>query len=308
MLDIQELRPISQPSPSHTWSALCADWIGIISLFSLAAWAGRWWMTLPCALLMARYQLALAILMHDGAHGRLFQSPTWNNYVGQILCASPLFFSQQTYRRFHLKHHLDPLVPDDPDISLIGGYPIAMKSFTRKILRDLSGISYFKFIGYFFFKKRQVKQVGQPKRTVSGIEAPRGPQIEGAELIFWHLAINVLMFGLLFWAKAGWYYLWLWMIPMMTVLQILLRIRGIAEHAGYQPNEDQRYNSRTVIHPIQAFFFAPHNVNYHIEHHVYPSVPFHHLPRVHALMNERGSLPTENVYQSYWDVLGDLVR
>ena len=43
------------------------------------------------------------------------------------------------------------IAPDDPDLSLIGGYPISKMSLARKLLRDASGISYFKFIKYFIY-------------------------------------------------------------------------------------------------------------------------------------------------------------
>ena len=34
----------------------------------------------------------------------------------------------------------------------------------------------------------------------------------------------------------------------------------------------------------------PHKVNYHIEHHLYPSVPFYNLPECHREMKSRGLL------------------
>lgn len=91
-------------------------------------------------------------------------------------------------------------------------------------------------------------------------------------------------------------------------LAYLLRIRGIAEHAGYQLGPDQRLNSRTVKSPWQAWLFSPHRVNFHVERHVYPSVPFYALPQVHALMQQRGSLPKENVFKDYVAVVREWVR
>ena len=84
----------------------------------------------------------------------------------------------------------------------------------------------------------------------------------------------------------------------------MLRIRGITEHAGYAPNPDQRLNARTVINPVETFFFAPHGVNYHVEHHVYPSVPHFRLPEVHRLMSERGALPAASVLLRLWKGAG----
>ncbi len=83
----------------------------------------------------------------------------------------------------------------------------------------------------------------------------------------------------------------LWLVSMMTVLQVLLRVRGIAEHAGFERAEDQRLCTRTVVNPVQTFFFAPHRVNFHVEHHLYPSVPAYRLPAVHRAAAGAGRSP-----------------
>ena len=98
------------------------------------------------------------------------------------------------------------------------------------------------------------------------------------------------------------------MLPTVTALQVLLRIRGVAEHAGFEQNADQRQNARTIINPVQTFFFAPNNVNYHIEHHVYPSIPWYHLPKAHRIMKERGALPEKNLYSGYGAMLKEILR
>ena len=308
MLSIEELRELSLPSSSKTLRAIVLDWFFIALLFGLAVRFPHPVTYVFCFILMARQQLALAILMHDGAHGRLFFSPFWNNYVGQYLTASPLVISMRTYRNLHLKHHQNPLAPDDPDINLIGGYPINPQSLKRKLLRDLFGMTYFKFLAYFLMMSRTNKE--SREKTLKKMEVPeavRGPKISTFHFIFSVIFVQTLLFSVLFFFQAPWLYFFLWALPMMTLLQLLLRIRGITEHAGYTPNRDQRYNTRTLINPFQTFFFAPHSVNYHIEHHLYPSVPYANLHKVHALLKERGSLPEANIFYSYRDVLDQLV-
>lgn len=239
--------------------------------------------------------------MHDAAHKRLFTNPNWNDYVSQLLLAAPVFFNVMAYRTFHIKHHKAPLAADDPDISLIGGYPVSRQSFVRKILRDLSGLSYFKFIRYFISRAR-----AERGRAVRSDGKRSGPSALMANIMI--LAVNALLAVILASADALWAYFVLWLLPSLTVLQVLLRIRGITEHAGYEPNADQRLNARTVVNPWQTFFFAPNGVNYHIEHHLYPSVPWYHLASVHKLLLARGVLPAKNCYTSYTQVIRELVR
>jgi fatty acid desaturase len=73
-------------------------------------------------------------------------------------------------------------------------------------------------------------------------------------------------------------------------------MRGIAEHTGLASNE-ARYTrvrneplltTRTIVaHPILRVLVVPYNVSYHLEHHLYPTVPFFRLEALHErLMTE----------------------
>lgn len=322
-----ELKQLSQVSTVKGLWALVSDWLGIVLLFIIAARFPYFLVSIFCGFMMGRQQLGLAIMMHDGAHKRIVKNSLWNEYLGQFFTAAPLFFSMFSYRTLHLKHHRDPLVADDPDLSLTGGYPISKSSFVRKLLRDLTGVSYFKFIRYFIYmarggqNRKKAKLLMQNSPTQNSLTQAHGQIGEslGAQaqvhhekmplwLIFFSMILmNSLIWGSLFLTGHGWLYL-IWIIPMMTILQVLLRIRGVAEHAGYQPSKDQRLNARTVINPVQTYFFAPHRVYYHIEHHLYPSVPFYNLKKVHQLLNDRQSLPTENIFYGYGPVLKQILK
>jgi fatty acid desaturase len=54
---------------------------------------------------------------------------------------------------------------------------------------------------------------------------------------------------------------------------------------------------------------APKNVNFHIEHHFYPSVPFYRLPQLHrTLMSKAEFKDSVHVTRSYLGVLRECVR
>ena len=245
MLNNQELRELSRPDGWRSLWAIFTDWLAIVLLFALAIQFPHFAVWTLAAILIGRYQLALAILMHDAAHKRFFSAVRWNDYVGQFLTAAPLFFSLYSYRTLHLKHHQNPLAADDPDLSLIGGYPISRGSLARKLLRDITGVSYFKFIRYFIHMARRPKP-DQDKQTEAAMAAAVGhpdslpPSAKLSrekppllQIGFSIVLINLIMWFVLYQIGHGWLYLFLWVIPAITVLQVLLRIRGIAEHAGY---------------------------------------------------------------------------
>ena len=113
----------------------------------------------------------------------------------------------------------------------------------------------------------------------------------------------------------GWEYLILWVLPLVTVLQALLRLRAVLEHGAPQepvsalpeaaaappeteppeaaPREPASplWAARTNLAPAWLrWWLFPHHVNYHIEHHLHPSLPHYRLPEAHRLMAARGVL------------------
>jgi fatty acid desaturase len=103
----------------------------------------------------------------------------------------------------------------------------------------------------------------------------------------------------------------LWMLPLLTVLQPILRLRAIMEHGGVtdlsSPLTAARSNRTTggVANVMGRALLFPHHVNYHLEHHLYPAVPHYHLPRLHRLLVEKGALHNAEVrdLRSTWRVI-----
>ena len=87
-----------------------------------------------------------------------------------------------------------------------------------------------------------------------------------------------------------------WLLPMLTVLQPILRLRAICEHGGVTDFSSpltaarSQPHGRRVVNVVGRALLFPHHVNYHLEHHLYPAVPHYHLPRLHRLLVEKGAL------------------
>jgi fatty acid desaturase len=64
----------------------------------------------------------------------------------------------------------------------------------------------------------------------------------------------------------------------------LMVIYGLTQHAGLAENVlDHRLNCRTVsMNRIHRYLYW--NMGYHIEHHMFPLVPYHALPKLHELV------------------------
>ena len=85
-------------------------------------------------LVIAGRQLGLAILMHEGAHGLITNSSKLNNSLSQWVCAFPVWSDTYGYRHYHLAHHRNTQLEDDPDLSLSKPFPVEKKSMLRNCL------------------------------------------------------------------------------------------------------------------------------------------------------------------------------
>lgn len=69
--------------------------------------------------------------------------------------------------------------------------------------------------------------------------------------------------------------------------------------------EDPNVNTRTTYaNWIERMLFAPHNVNYHLEHHMLMGVPCYNLPKTHRLIKERGFYMNGTLASNYLEILG----
>ena len=119
-------------------------WIVIFAAMAVAViWPNPFTVLLAIGIIGCR-QLGLAILMHDAAHGCLHPDIKVNDGVGEWLCGQPMGSSRARYRPYHLKHHKFTQQAEDPDLVLSAPFPTTRASLRRKIIRDLTGQTFFK--------------------------------------------------------------------------------------------------------------------------------------------------------------------
>ena len=66
------------------------------------------------------------------------------------------------------------------------------------------------------------------------------------------------------------------------VLTFFNRLFAVSQHYGTQSvtTPDYLLTTRTVVlDKVSSFLYA--NMNYHIEHHYFPSIPYYNLPKLH---------------------------
>ena len=294
-----EIRPLARRSDLagallvlHCWGVVA----GAIALFAL--WPNALTFLLAVVLIGSR-QLGLAILMHDAAHNALFASRRLNEWVGQWLCARPIGADLPSYRRYHLTHHRYTQTEGDPDLRLSRPFPTTRASLIRKFLRDLTGRTGLKDR---WAQLRMTVQLAWDRDAMEGAEMA---QTFKADDLRPALAVNAVLFGVMWAAGAWWWWLAFWLLPLLTWFQLVVRLRNIAEHGATEFSDDPLRNVRTTrAGPVMRALVAPYWVNYHLEHHLVMHVPCWRLPRLHALMVEKGHEPEMEIAPSYWHVLG----
>lgn len=282
---------------AEEWAKFSArsSWLGLVCvagawgvIFAAGAAFVLWPNPLTYALavmLIGARQLGLAILMHDAAHGALHSNLKVNNWVGEWLCAAPVGARLASYRDYHLKHHRFTEQPEDPDLPLSAPFPITRTSLWRKIVRDLTGQT--------FFKQRAAQLFGNRKP---------GEVVNGSNAHF--LLVNALLLGGLTLAGYWWAYFALWVVPMATWFPLVTRLRNIAEHAVVETADDPFTHARTTLaNPLERLFIAPYWVHFHGEHHVFMHVPCYRLQRLHGLLMDKGYWSRMRIARSYSDVL-----
>src|SRR5262249_4324721 len=111
-------------------------------------------------------------------------------------------------------------------------------------------------------------------------------------VVAFHVAAPLVAFA------AGWgiEYLVLWVLPLLTVLQPILRFRAICEHRAVSALASPLKAARpNLAPPWLRWVLFPHHVGYHLEHHLYPAIPHYNLPECHRELAARGLLAEAEV-------------
>jgi fatty acid desaturase len=270
----EEIAALLEMQDWRSWLSVGTNWGLVFASMALVAWWPSPLTVIAALFVIGARQLGCAVLMHEAAHRSLFAHRRVNDFVGQWLCAYPVWSDLLAYRPYHLQHHAHTGTPRDPDLGLIRPFPITRASLTRKVLRDLSGQTGVKFARAGFrrtFGRWRVDR--EARRAALGMATTNGALLAGLAALG-----HAELYGL--WAGA-----WL------TTNTLVTRIRSIAEHALTPDADDPLGNTRTTLaRAWERLLIAPNRVNYHLEHHLLMTVPHYRLPRLHALLRERGVL------------------
>ena len=246
--------------------------LGAITLTGALLWQalGTVW-AVPLTVLLGYLQAFLFSPLHECAHQTAFRSRLCNTLLGH-LSGLALLLPYEYYRAFHWDHHrYTQDTEHDPELSTplpARGWPLLWYVSGLPIWRDR-------------IQLRLVHGV-LGRVTAPWVAADKRPLIvrEARYCLAFYAFVAVVSVSTQSMAAV-----WLWIVPMM-VGQVFLRPYLLAEHTGCGHSRDVLENTRTTFTNAVVRRFA-WNMPYHAEHHAYPAVPFHALPRLHARLAGR---------------------
>jgi fatty acid desaturase len=268
-------------------------WIALLIVSGgAAAWLFPSWWSVPCFLVYGvLYGSASDSRWHECGHGTAFRTRWMNDVVYQLACFM-IMRNPTQWRWSHARHHTDTIIVGrDPEIitmrppkilpvllNFVGlvDVPLYYRALARHVLGRLS--------------PAEADYIPQTEhRRVVRVARIHG--LVHVVIVVWALAagsiLPVLLFGPLPRLYGGWH-------VMMT---------GLIQHTGMADNVlDHRLNTRTCyMNPLTRFVYW--NMNYHIEHHMYPMVPFHALPALHDEIKHDLPTPTAGIVPAFREMV-----
>jgi fatty acid desaturase len=266
-------------------------------------WFWGSWVALPFWLAYGvLYGSACDSRWHECGHGTAFRT-RWMNDVVYHIASFQVMRNPVNWRWSHARHHTDTIIVGrDPEIAWMHPVKIALKALAFVGIVDTWA---------------SLKVLA---RNAQGILSPEEqdyiPVAERPKAIFWariHMAIYAATVATSLWILAagmGWQAVIPFLLfggPRMYGCWHMV-MTGLLQHGGLAEDVvDHRLNSRTVLmNPISRWLYW--NMNYHVEHHMFPMVPYYNLPALHEAIKH--DLPPANpsIWHAYREMLAAVMR
>jgi fatty acid desaturase len=268
-------------------------WFACLLLAGAGAWMmwGTWWCVPLFAIYGLLYGTANDARWHEAGHGTAFRTP-WMNTALYYVASFATFREPEVWRWSHSRHHTDTIIVGrDPEIVAMRP-PVIAKVFLSFLgIPHIIGASS-KMLKHAFGVKDEVEKTYIPEHL--------WPKIFMTARLW--VLINVATFAAAIWSRSILPMLFIGPLPLMYGAW-LAYLFGLTQHVGLAEDVlDHRLNARTV-HMNPVFRFLYWNMNYHLEHHMFPMVPYHRLPDLHEVI--KADLP--EAYPSTYVALREVV-
>ncbi len=280
--------------PALRDTAILFGAMAIFILCGVALWPTVW--SIPFWLAYGvLYGSASDSRWHECGHGTAFKTKRYNNILYHI-ASFMIVRNPISWRWSHARHHADTIIVGrDPEI-------VAMRP--PKLARI--AVNFFGILDAWDGWARMFLNASGRLASEEATFVPKGDQPK--------VILVARVWVIIYAATLAAAVLLQSFIPLMIIGLPRLYgawhhvLTGVLQHAGLAENVlDHRMNTRTVyMNPISRFIYW--NMNYHVEHHMFPMVPYHRLPDLHAAIRADTPPPNPSIIAAYKEVLPILLK
>jgi len=256
---------------------------------------GSWWSVPFFIAYGALYGSSMDSRWHECGHRTAFRTKWMNDVIYQV-ASFMMFREPEVWRWSHTRHHTDTIIVGrDPEIAV--PRPPKLWEIALAFLAVMQAKAYFKKV----FLHASGRLSDEEKTFIPESEWPvvyRTARI--------HLAIYVATIAL---SLATWSIMPLMFIGLPSMYGAWLHVTtGLTQHAGLAEDVlDHRLNCRTVyMNPVVRFLYW--EMNYHVEHHMFPMVPYYNLKHLHAEMKNDTPKPYSGFWEAYQEIIPAIIR
>ncbi len=272
-------------------------WFALIlgaGFLTYALW-GSWWAILPYMIYSVLYASTSDSRWHEAGHGTAFKTDWMNNALYEI--ASFMVMRESiVWRWSHTRHHSDTIIVGrDPEIAV--PRPPDLKGMVMSFFNLRVYKKYFSQIAM-----HSVGRMFAEEKTY--IPETEFPKVYRRARVY--VALYLVVIGLSIWSRS---ILPLLLVGLTNLFGTWLMVTyGYTQHAGLAENVlDHRLNCRTVYMCwIHRYLYW--NMNYHVEHHMFPLVPYHALPRLHAAVKDDCPTPYPSLFSAWREIVPTVLK
>lgn len=252
---------------SRTLTALLFEWTMIVATIAVCCNSDSALLWITGIIVLATRQHALLMLFHDAVHGLVARNPKLNDFIINLFAGVPFLLPVEVFRPLHISHHRQLGHERDPERTILFANQhwqykaLPLAKLIHQVVADLFLINAIKTI-LAWRRENRVIQIN--------------PATWIAVLLWSCMAIIVFVHSFSIALKIS----LLWFIPMLTITNLLQKLRSFAEHGGATAytgvDHDWTYSWR--VGWLGRLTIWPYNINRHREHHDTPFIPWYRLP------------------------------
>ena len=266
-------------------------WLGLLVGFGVLAWWSMWsWWSIPAfAAYGALYGGSADPRWHECGHGTAFRSSRANDMV-YVVASFMLFRGATVWRWSHYRHHTDTIIVGRDAEIVFQRPPSVWRAALLYTHLQGGSLMFWRLVKHAFGRidadarsfvpDNELGKVKWESRVYVGIVATSALTSVATTSI-----VPLMFVGL----------------PSIYGAWVMVFF-GVTQHAGMREDVlDHRLSTRTVyMNPVLRFLYL--NMNYHVEHHLFPSVPYYALPTLHTEIKDQLAPPLRSTWAAYREI------